>query len=238
MSDMFEWAKKEVALACEREKSDIKSDNDGMPIEFDYGCLCYNSALKAFKSLCEDGHSGMSISLTKQILNRLIDNKPLTPIEDTEDVWTLIETDETKKLYQCKRLRSLFKEVYSDHTEYHDNNYLRGVDIVNGCTYYSGLISSIVNEMFPITMPYYPSDEPIKVYTLDFLADEKNGDYDTVGVYYMIKDGERIEVNRFFKESDCDTDCDYGRMMEITEEEFLNRTRVKITILDRGDKND
>lgn len=238
MSDMFEWAKEEVALACEREKSDIESDNDGMPIEFDYGCLCYNSALKAFKSLCEDGHSGMSISLTKQILNRLIDNKPLTPIEDTEDMWTLIETDETKKVYQCKRISSLFKDVYSDHTEYHDIERSYGVDITSRCTYHSGLISSIVNEMFPITMPYYPSDEPIKVYTTDFLVDEQNGDYDTVGVYYMIKDGERIEINRFFKEPDRDTDCDYGRMMEITEEEFLNRTRVKITILDRGDKNE
>lgn len=223
MSDMFEWAKEEVALACEREKSYIKSDNDGMPIEFDYACSCYNSALKAFKSLCEDGHSGMSISLTKQILNRLIDNKPLTPIEDTEDMWTLIETDETKKVYQCKRISSLFKDVYSDHTEYHDIERSYGVDITNRFTYHSGLISSIVNEMFPITMPYYPSNKPIKVYTTDFLVDEKNGDYDTVGVYYMIKDGERIEVNRFFKESDCDTDCDYGRMMEITEEEFLNR---------------
>lgn len=54
----------------------------------------------------------------------------------------------------------------------------------------------------------------------------------------MIKDGKRIEVNRFFKESDYDTD--YGNMIEITKEEYMNmkRTGVKITILDRGDKND
>lgn len=35
----------------------------------------------------EDGHSGMSIGITKNILNRLIAGKPLTPIVDTEDIW-------------------------------------------------------------------------------------------------------------------------------------------------------
>lgn len=73
-----EWAQREVALACKREKPDRKEG------EFDYGCACYESALKAFNSLLEDGHSGMSIGYTKQILNRLIDGKPLTPVEDTK----------------------------------------------------------------------------------------------------------------------------------------------------------
>lgn len=236
MSDMFEWAKEEVALVCKKENPDIKLDKDGMPVEFDYGCSCYGAALKAFKSLCEDGHSEMSMSSIKQILNRMIDYKPLTPIKDTEDIWTLIETSKEKKIYQCKRCCSLFKYVYSDHTEYHDTEYFYGVDIISRRTYWSGLVSSIVHEMFPLEMPYFPSDKPIMVYTSDFVADGKNGDYDTVGIYYMIKDGERIEVNRFFKESDCDTD--YGNMVEITKEEYMKRTGVKITILDRGDKND
>lgn len=43
--------------------------------------------MRAFESLLGDGHSGMSIGITKNILNRLIDGKPLTPIEDTEEVW-------------------------------------------------------------------------------------------------------------------------------------------------------
>ena len=82
---MSEWAKKEVEIACKMENPNIELDENGMPKEFDYGCSCYGSALKAFKSLCEDGHSGMSIGFTKQILNRLIDGKPLTPIEDAEE---------------------------------------------------------------------------------------------------------------------------------------------------------
>lgn len=39
--------------------------------EFDYGCACYESALKAFESLLEDGHSGFSIKITQSILDRL-----------------------------------------------------------------------------------------------------------------------------------------------------------------------
>ena len=78
---MKEWAKREVQIACKRENPDRKEG------EWDYGCACYESALKAFNSLMEDGHSGMSIGFTIQILNRLIAGKPLTPIEDTDDIW-------------------------------------------------------------------------------------------------------------------------------------------------------
>lgn len=64
---MLEWAKREIELACKRERGD-RPEN-----EFDYGCACYTSALKAFESLLNDDHSGMSIMITKHILNRLID---------------------------------------------------------------------------------------------------------------------------------------------------------------------
>lgn len=71
---MTEWAKREVEIACKRENPDRKEG------EFDYGYACYESALKAFYCLMEDWHSGMSIGITKNILNRLIDGKCLTPI--------------------------------------------------------------------------------------------------------------------------------------------------------------
>ena len=85
---MQEWAKKEIEIACARERGDNPED------EWDYGVACYKGALEAFEVLCGQGHSGYSICFTKQILNRLIDGKPLTPIEDTEDVWNLVEHNE------------------------------------------------------------------------------------------------------------------------------------------------
>lgn len=106
---MLEWAKKEVEIASKRERGDKPES------EWDYGCACYDSALKAFESLCGDGHSGFSIAMTKQILNRLIDGKPLTPIEDTDDVWNgIIDRGDTYKEYPCNRMSALFKRVYDD----------------------------------------------------------------------------------------------------------------------------
>lgn len=85
---------------------------------FDYGRACHESALKAFNSLLEDGHSIASIKLTRDILNRLIDGKCLTPIEDTDDIWGCIHESNLKegKKYQCTRMGSLFKKVKPDGT--------------------------------------------------------------------------------------------------------------------------
>jgi hypothetical protein len=83
--DLIKWAEKEIELACEKERR--VAEQHGDPDGAGYGIGCYESALKAFKSLCGDGHSGFSIGLTMNILNRLVDTKPLTPIFDTEDVW-------------------------------------------------------------------------------------------------------------------------------------------------------
>lgn len=215
---MMEWAKREVEIACEREKG--KSQDKG---EWDYGCACYESALKAFNSLCEDDHSGFSIRITKNILNRLIDGKPLTPIYDSEDVWNDVtctfNAEAGFKHYQCKRMSSLLKKVYSDGVVvYSDVDRCCCVDLTNpNSTYTSGLVRKIIDEMFPITMPYMPSSTPIKVYCQDLLTDRKNGDFDTVGISHAIMpDGRRVEISRYFKESG-------NGWVEITIDEYLER---------------
>lgn len=115
MSDMLDWAKREVAIASKRERGDKPED------EWDYGVACYDSALKAFESLLGDNHSGFSIHVTKGILNRLIDGKPLTPIEDpnTESVYNfgLYSFDKGNPLIgydlftEMERLVSLYHRV-------------------------------------------------------------------------------------------------------------------------------
>ena len=74
MSKMLDWAKREVEIDCKKENPNRKEG------EFDYGCACYESALKAFESLTDVDHSGFSIGITNNILNRLINGMPLTPI--------------------------------------------------------------------------------------------------------------------------------------------------------------
>ena len=220
MSNMLDWAEREVAIACKKENPNKK---DG---EFDYGCACYESALKAFKSLCDDGHSGFSIKMTQEILNRLINGQPLTPIEDTDDVWNLIDNHEDGyRSYQCKRMYSLFKDVYADGTvEYDDINRSYCIDIHDpNNEYSSGLVRRIIDKMFPIAMPYMPS-KPIKVYCEDLLTDKKNGDFDTVGVFYALKtengEQEKIEINRFFR---APKDNEERDLVEISKEEYMQR---------------
>ena len=214
---MKDWALTEIKLACKKENPDIKIDDNGVANKFDYGCACYVSAYKAFKSLLEDNHSGMSIGFTKQILNRLIDGKCLTPIEDTEDVWNVISRESGKTEYQCKRMSSLFKDVLDDGTvKYHDSNRTI-VEDQNRMTWHNGGASRLVDKMFPLTMPYSPSNKPYRVYREDFLVDPKNGDYDTWAYLYVVTpEGEKIELNQYWCEKG-------GKDVQITKEEYEKR---------------
>ena len=206
-----EWAEREIEIACKKENPNW----DGK--SFDYGCACYQSALKAYKSLCKDGHSGGSFNITKNILIRLMNDLPLKPITD-EDFTSVepeilespkyLKENGLKSSLQCSRMSSLFREetldgkiTYSDidRVVFHDAN-------GNGW-WHNGYATEIVDEMFPITMPYYPKVEKYKVYGESFyMVDgedktaENIGTYNLIKIYYIITpDGERIEVNREFE---------------------------------------
>lgn len=210
---VLEWAKREVEIASKRERGDKPE------CEWDYGVACYESALKAFESLCGDGHSGYSIGITKHILNRLIDGKPLTPIEDTEEMWNLTHTDESGAHYQCKRMSSLFKDVSNaGEVVYKDINryYCVNEDNPSVC-WHNGFVAKIYNEMYPLEMPYMPSGVADKVVCAELLTDPKNGDYDTMAILYIQRaNGEKVEVNRYFKEGE-------NSFIEITFEEYKER---------------
>lgn len=68
MTDRKNWAEKEVELACKHAAKTGRKEG-----EFDYNRACYKSALKAYNSLMEDGHSRASIQFTKDIQNNLAD---------------------------------------------------------------------------------------------------------------------------------------------------------------------
>lgn len=226
---MTDWAKREIELACKHENPDW----DGK--EFDYGCACYQSALKAYESLMGDGHSGMSFGFTKNILIRLMEGLPLRPITD-EDFFDnrgeiiCLETEEDlrkrglKSHTQCPRMSSLFREEALDgKITYSDINRYYCIDVHNpNISYANGTAKRIIGEMFPINMPYYPQKGKYKVYTEDFLTDVKNGDFDTKAFFYCITpEGEKVEINRFFAEKD-------HKWVEISKEEYEQRKLVKL----------
>lgn len=214
--ELLDWAKREIEFACKKER-EVSNKKE----EWDYGCACYESALKAFNSLYEDGHSGFSIKITQSILNHLIDVKPLTPIEDTDDIWNESYRVDDGMDYQCSRMSSLFKHIDSDgNISYSDVDRVVCVyehDPNNAWS--NGFIRSIIDELFPITMPYMPDNKPIVVHCEELLTDSKNGDFDTLGVLYAIlPDGTQVYIDRFFKESE--TNREWG---EITMDEYNER---------------
>lgn len=227
------WADREIEIACKTERGNRPED------EWDYGVAYYLSALKAYNCLCGDGYSGFSIGMTKYILNRLIDHKCLTPIEDTDDVWNEVTESfgcpEKDDIYQCNRMSSLFKYVSgNDGTiRYSDVDRCYGINVDNpGASYHSGLIDKIMDELFPITMPYFPASTKFEVMCEKFLTDRKNGDFDTVGMLYaIIPDGTRVELNRYFKEGEDD-------FIEITPDEYEERRKLHQERIEKERNND
>lgn len=215
---MYEWAEQECRLACKKENPNFDFDSD----DFDYGCSCYKSALKAYKSLAEDGHSGMSFSFTRNILERLMRNEPLTPITDDdfkgEDSICSdkdLASRGLKSEIQCPRMSSLFrKETIDGEVIYNDLDRVYCIDIEKPSDTFSSNTDKIVDELFPIKMPYLPEKGKYKVYVQTFLTDKKNGDFDTRGVIYLITpDGKRIDINRYYTEKN-------GEMVEISKDEY------------------
>lgn len=209
---MTEWAETEVKLAIEKENSD-------------YGRMCYESALKAYKTLMEDPHSGFSWSFTREILNQLMYERPLTPLEDTPDQWNQVN-DEPE--FQHKRRHSLFKRIDKDgNASYTDVNRFVAININTKTSFYSGLCNNIVDDMYPITFPYMPR-KAIDIYVEEFLTDKKNGDFDTVGVIQIDDGDNQIRVNRYFREPVAPENPTYHGWVEIDEAEYLKRKKEAI----------
>ena len=223
---MYDWAEQECRIACKKENPDFNFDSE----DFDYGCNCYKSALKAYKSLCEDDHSGASFNFTRIILERLMEGQPLTPItdEDFEGGVSIFSDKDLasrglKSEIQCPRMSSLFRrETLDGKVSYSDNNRAYCINIENPFDTCSSAKDRVVDEFFPITMPYIPEKGKYKVYYQTFLTDKKNGDFDTQAILYFITpDGKRVDVNRYQTEKD-------GKMVDITKEEYDTLLKKRI----------
>lgn len=202
--NMKNWAESEVKIACKKENPrwDEKT--------FDYGCACYQSALKAFSAMSEDGHSGASWGITGKILNRLVNGLPLTPIEDKDFVQDpsmpqfsqeYLKENNLKSEIQCPRMSSLFKEEYLDgKIEYHDNKRAYCFNVDNPNITYTNFLCNIIDELYPITMPYYPSPYKYKIAVEERLFDKSLGDYDLIRIPYIIEpNGNKKVVNRCYR---------------------------------------
>ena len=203
-----DWAKKEVEIACKRENPNWDGES------FDYGCSCYMSALKAFESLCEDGHSGYSFSITRSILKKLLDRRPLTPITD-EDFANQTSIFDDKEEYQCPRMSSLFKTVYKDGSvEYSDVDRAYSFDAeFPDDTFTCGFDDSFLNRLIPITLPYDGTSAKYAIKVQRF--DTKDGVEYRAILSITDSDGKVIPVDKYYRLRDEDSEH-----KTITKEEF------------------
>lgn len=185
ISTLTDWAEHEVQLA-------IKHNGDEID---DYTKGCYDSALKAFRSLEGDGHSGMSIQYTHYILNRLILGLPLSPI--TEDDFkdengNLIKDFDVRseKTIQCPRYSALFRKEAEDGTVRYDDIDRYTFKISDCYGEWSGRCN-FYEEENPITLPYFPSNEHAVIYVEEYLMDvTKSDDWRDVRHFYKVKEAD------------------------------------------------
>lgn len=196
------WAEREIEITMKRIAERTAGDTC-----YDRGC--YESALKAYKSLCEDGHSGFSFSATVRILDRLCHNMPLSPITDedfpkygtymTGRIRTIAEPRMNEESIQCPRMSSLFKSIWEDgKVTYHDIDRVACVNSENmDDTFHWGLASEVIDERYPITVPYYPpTKNTYFVYVTQFTVNNQDVcSFDK----FVEPSGNTVEVNRYFK---------------------------------------
>ena len=184
------WAEHEVKIVLDNLKKDQSED-------YRYTEAVLNAALEVYNVLMEQDHSGMSYNCTCKILKDLLDRKPLTPITGRDDEWGYTETrpDGTIKYSDVDRVRS---------AEVGTHDYC----------WSSGTSTRVVDELFPITLPYYPEGTfLVDSVTINSLGEDilfNCGDYNGVFIYSLrTPDGKRYEVNRLFLEDE------NGRMHEV-----------------------
>ena len=203
---MIEWAEREVQLALDKEITSIMNNPEDTAEMKDMGKQytegCYQSALKTYKTLLEDDHSGYSFGVTCRILKRLLDGYPLTPIEDIPESWNNCKESDKVIVYQSKRCYSLFKEVdkKTGKVSFRDAESVICIG-PDGASYINGFITKKIRELYPIKMPYWPEGK-YYVQVADFAVSSELGVFDTLEVKSVKKpDGTVIILNWYYKES-------------------------------------
>lgn len=173
----IEWAEEEIKLA--KEEAD------------EYGKTCLDNAFKAYIKLFKEGHTGYSYGETTEILQRLLEKKPLTAIKDLPEVWTKSYENNDYTIYACTRRPSLIKTVQKDEAvTYEDIDRSFCVDASTGDTQRLSLGREVVSSLYPIEMPYYPPLGYFKVYY------ENLENPEGITFKYLIKpDGEKVILN-------------------------------------------
>lgn len=200
------WAENEIAIA--------KKNTDW------YMNAAIDSAMRAFRCLCEDKHSGLSIQIAQEILNRLIDQLPLTELKDTDE-FPIAYKDANATIYQASRCSAVMKTIRAPANASSGKWIDVGAQIfwidVGDKIYNEDqncIVEAVHHETDPIVFPYFPDSNPIQ-YLVDTVMEGSN--VIAVHVIRRIRAFGRISepVDKYYRYVE-----DTSRIEEFDKEEF------------------
>lgn len=189
----------------------------------------YDKALAAYRNIDQESDTHFDMLSVVNILGKLANEECLSPIEDTDDVWTLLRrTNYGSSEYVNRRMGSLRK--YVDEYGYVTYSDLSRVECIGMIGKPSKLIMSVIDDMFPIEMPYVK--EPVIRVACETLAvkPETYG-YDTIAIKKAfvnrsgIGDPVPVDINRYFKEVTPAVPVEEKCWVEISEKEWKKAVR-------------
>lgn len=147
MSNLVDWAEAELERL-------VTNDDDGMQKAINKDIL---DVVKLFAS---QGHSGFSASYALNIIKRLLDWKPITPLTGEENEWCEVpEWDKGTHTQQNKRCSAVFRKNFDNSTAY----YLDGKafsDDGGKSWYMTGGAGGKGGSCISVTFPYVVPEKP------------------------------------------------------------------------------
>lgn len=200
-----------------------------------YGDMCLKSAVDAYCAFCtvrlDDGSelTDGDWVFTRDILHKMMNELPLTPVEEDEDCWQQVgKGPDGSKRYQCSRIFSFFKDVYPDgRVDYRDDWVVAAEVRDDGSTSYwnSGVCTKLAEEMFGpfVKFPYNGCTTRYEVYRKCFNSvDGDPGSYDMVWIQYIrTPEDKKVPINRYLIEQKG------GNDRSVTADEFLATLRER-----------
>lgn len=198
--DRKEWANKEAEHVV---KYVTMKYGNNIPMTECYK-MVVNEAVKIFNELEDIQHTEESKVMVKRFLSRLIEDKPLSPIEDRDDMWDEVGShageDGEVTLYINKRLRTLYKREVRDikkdvliEKTYHDPTRVTCINIIDGKEVILSIVNDYVDEYFPIKFPYFPTDKYIvNVILFNHKNPLEDGEEDTICIETIIDPDHKV----------------------------------------------
>jgi hypothetical protein len=152
MSNLVEWAK----LELER----IGDQNDSMQQSMN------RDILQIVEMFSEQGHSGFSASYALNMITRLLDWKPITPLTGEDDEWCDVpKWDKDKNCQQNKRCSAVFRYNFDNSTAIYIDGKVFSDD--GGKTWWNNR-----NSRVPVIFPYKIPDKPERIILEDGALDD------------------------------------------------------------------